>query len=84
MTNRKQLREHYILTTIPQADRIIVVGSGGERVIEPVSNVVSIAITNLDQKVEVSKAGYRKTMFELPKDFLHGSKIQKDVVLQRN
>ncbi|MBL7669110.1 MAG: hypothetical protein JNM39_01370 [Bdellovibrionaceae bacterium] len=80
----KHVEGTLVLTTIPQADRIIVVGSGGERVIEPVSNVVSIAITNLDQKVEVSNAGYKKTMFELPKDFLHGSKIQKDVVLQRN
>jgi hypothetical protein len=73
-----------ILTTIPQADRISVIGVGGERIIQPVSNIVNIKISNLDQKIEVSKIGYKRVTTELPKDFAHGSKIQKDVVLESN
>jgi hypothetical protein len=60
-----------------------VIGVGGERVIEPVSNVVSILISNLDQKVEVSKAGYKNATIDLPNEFSRGSKIQRDAVLDR-
>lgn len=80
----KHVEATLILTTMPQADRITVIGVGGERVVEPISNVVNIKISNLDQKIEVTKVGYKKATTELPKDFSHGSKIQKDVVLERN
>lgn len=73
-----------ILTTVPQADRITVIGVGGERVVEPTSNVVSITITSLDQKIEVTKAGYKKAVINLPMDFSHGSKIHKDIILERD
>ena len=73
-----------ILTTVPQADRVIVIGSGGERVLEPTSNVVSILFSSTDQKSEIKKAGYKKAIVDLPVDISHGSKIQKDIVLERN
>lgn len=73
-----------ILTILPRADRIIVVGLSGERVIEPTSNVVSIKVSNLDQKIMVSRSGYKVTSVEIPKDFSRGSNIHRDVVLERN
>lgn len=72
-----------VLTTVPRADRIIVVGAGGERVVEPTSNVVTILISGLDQKLEVKKSGYKSVTIDLPKDLSHGSKVQRDAVLNR-
>lgn len=83
-TPAKHVEATLILTTMPQADRITVIGFGGERVVEPISNVVNIKISNLDQKIEVSKVGYKKATTELPRDFSQGSRIQKDVVLDKN
>lgn len=73
-----------ILTTVPQADRVIVIGSSGERVLEPTSNVVGIFFSSTDQKIEIKKAGYKKAIVDLPVCISHGSKIQKDIVLERN
>lgn len=80
---RKHVEATLILSTVPKADRIVVIGIGGERVVEPTSNVVSISISNLDQKIEVKKAGFKNVKIQLPKDFLHGSMIQRDAVLNR-
>lgn len=71
-----------ILTTVPQADRVVIVGTGGERVIEPASNVLTFTISNLDQRIEVGKTGYKKSVVELPNS-LHGSKIYRQVILER-
>jgi len=79
----KQVDGTIILTTVPPADRIIVIGSGGQRVLEPTSNIVSIVFSSLDQRIEVKKAGYKNAVIDLPKDFTHGSKIQRDAVLDR-
>lgn len=73
-----------VLTTIPRADRIIIIGAMGERVIEPTSNIMNIKISNLDQVIEVGKSGYKKGTIELPKNFLHGFKFQKDMILEKN
>ncbi len=72
-----------ILTTIPQADRISVVGVGGERIIEATSNIVATKITNLDRKVYIRKSGYKQTIIDLPGDIKYGDRIQKNVVLTR-
>lgn len=72
------------LTAVPMADRILVIGIGGERVLEPTTNVVNIVFSNLDQRVEIKKAGYKTGVVEVPSDFAHGIRIQRDVVLERN
>lgn len=81
---KKHAEATLILTTVPQADRIIVTGAGVERVIEPKSNVVLIPISNLDQRCEVRKAGFKSSTVELPDNISHGSKIHKDAILTRN
>jgi hypothetical protein len=73
-----------VLTTVPQADRIIVIGFGAERVVEPTSNVVRILFSNLDQRIEIRKAGYKSAIVDLPTNFSHGTSIQRDAVLQQN
>lgn len=84
LTKRKYAEATLTLSTVPKADRIIVIGVKGERVIEPNSNVVSILISNLDQKVEIKCVGYISTIIELPKDFPHGTKIHRNAVLRSN
>lgn len=79
----KRVEATLVLTTVPQADRVIVIGLAGERVVEPTSNVVSIIVSNLDQKVEVKKTGYKNSVINLPKDFARGSNFQRDVVLEK-
>lgn len=73
-----------LLSMVPKADRIIVSGVDGDRVVEPTTNTVSILISSSDQKVEIKKIGYKSTIIELPKVFLHGARIQRDVILERN
>lgn len=71
-----------IISTVPKADQLIVMGEGGERVIEPTSNTINIAISTLDTKVRVFKIGYKPYLIEIPKDLKQGSKVQKTVVLE--
>lgn len=73
----------FLLSTVPKADRVIVIGEGGERVIEPTSNVVTTTITGLDEKIEIIKLGYRRTILMLPKGLKHGDRIQRDTVLEK-
>lgn len=83
MPTEKHVEATLIISTLPKADRIIVIGYGGERVIEPNTNLVSIKISNQDKKVEISKIGYKRATIEIPKKFKHGDKIQKDAVLEK-
>jgi hypothetical protein len=85
VTNKsaKFVKATLIISTVPTADRVIVIGADGERVIEPISNTVSTTVTNSDEKVEVIKLGYKPAIVTLPKDLTHGAKIQRDVVLER-
>lgn len=73
-----------ILSVVPSADRVIVIGDGGERVIEPTSNVVTTTISNLDHEIEASKAGYKRTRINLPSNIQQGDKIQRDVILEKD
>lgn len=73
-----------ILSVVPSANRVIVIGDGGERVIEPTSNVVTTTISNLDHEVEVSKAGYKRARINLPSNIKQGDKIQRDVILEKD
>lgn len=72
-----------VVSTVPQADRIIVSGLGVERVLEPTSNVISFKVTNLDTLVTVKKLGYRDFTIEISK-VTHGGKLVKDAILQKN
>lgn len=72
-----------LLSTVPKADRVLIIGDGGERVIEPTSNIVTTTVSNLDHKIEVSKSGYKRAVIEIPSNLKHGDKIQKDAVLER-
>lgn len=72
-----------VITTLPKADRVIVIGDGGERVIEPTSNIVTTTISNLDHKIEVTKVGYKRAVIALPPDLNHGDKIQRDALLEK-
>lgn len=65
-------------------NRITIIGVGGERVIEPASNVVSIIVSDLDQKIEVKRLGYKDVTIDLPRQLCHGCKIQRDAILQKN
>lgn len=80
----KHIDSTLLLTTIPQVDRVILIGVGGERVIEPTSNVVIITITNLDKQVELNKIGYKRAIFDLPKILHQGARVEKSIVLQRD
>lgn len=73
-----------VLTTVPRADRVVIIGVGGERVIEPSSNVVSLVVSNGDNSVEISKLGYKKATVSLPTEISHGSKISREIVLERD
>lgn len=84
VVSSKHVEGTLILTMVPQADRVIIVGTGGERVVEPVTNVVKIIITNLDRRIEITKVGYKKAVLDLPTGIAHGSKIPKDILLEKN
>lgn len=83
MAPNKHVEATLLISTVPIADRVIVIGDGGERVIEPTSNVVTTTVSNLDRKVEVSKSGYKRTVIQLPAKFSHGEKIQRDAILEK-
>lgn len=72
-----------VITAVPKADRVILIGDGGERVIEPTSNVVTTTVSNLDRKVEVTRSGYKRSVIQLPPNFGHGEKIQRDAILEK-
>jgi hypothetical protein len=79
----KLLRGTLLITTIPKADRLIIIGNNGQRVIEASSNLSILDITNADHSIQVNKIGYESNIFELPTMIKSGEKIQKTVVLQR-
>lgn len=73
-----------ILTTVPQADRIIISGFDGERVIEPSTNVLTLDFSTRDTRVTVKKNGYNDLVIELPSFFNKGAKLVRDVILLKN
>ncbi|MFP5492667.1 MAG: hypothetical protein ACLGG0_14275 [Bacteriovoracia bacterium] len=73
-----------LISTVPKADRIIIVGEGGERVIEPISNVVTTMVSSYDYKIEVTKHGYKRAIIEIPTNLKHGEKIQRTAVLEKD
>lgn len=81
---KKYAEATLVLSTVPMADRVIIIGDAGERVIETNSNIVVTKITNLDHKIEVVKAGYKRATFFLPNSTNHGDKIHRDAVLEKD
>lgn len=72
-----------ILSMVPKADRIIVRGLSGERVIEPNSNLIVLVISNLDQELELKKSGYEDVKVKLPTLNMSGQKITKEILFVR-
>lgn len=87
ISNLQSIEKYYeatlVVNTLPQADRIILDGFRGPKVIEPTANVVNIVISTLDQKLEIKKAGYKTTTIELPHIFKQGERIRKSIVLEK-
>lgn len=71
------------LSTVPKADRVLIIGQNGERVLEPDSNLLTFKISNSDQKIEVSKIGYKRATILIPIKFKHGDLIEKEAVLEK-
>ncbi len=71
-----------ILTMVPQADRLLVIGSGGERVVEVSSNVVRVDLHEGDTQLIVRKQKYKDAAFEL-KPWKHGDSVAKTIYLEQ-
>jgi hypothetical protein len=70
------------LTMVPQADRAIVIGKNGERVIEVASNVVTIELKEGDEYVVLRKHKYKDARQELKK-WKHGDSLNHTVYLEQ-
>lgn len=68
------------ITTVPQAEKIIIGGLRGERVFDVESNVMSIEVREGDAWVECKKQKYKSERKEIPK-FSHGSTVGLTVYL---
>jgi hypothetical protein len=81
-TTRKYQRGILMLTMVPQADRILVTGDAGERVIEVNSNVMRVELHEGDTKVSAKKQRYKEASFEL-KSWKHGDSISQTLYLEQ-
>lgn len=79
---RRYQRGILTLTTVPQVDRVLVIGDGGERVIEVTSNVVRVELHEGDSKVVARKHKYRDASLEL-KSWKHGDSISQMLYLEQ-
>lgn len=70
------------VTMVPQADKLIVVGTSGERVIEVTSNVVRVELHEGDTKVIARKHKYRELGFEI-KPWKHGDALAQTIYLEQ-
>lgn len=71
-----------MVTTVPQADRILVTGDAGERVIEVTSNVVRVELHEGDTKVVARKQKYKDAAFEL-NPWKHGDSLAQTLYLEQ-
>ena len=69
------------LTTVPQADKILVGGQNGTRVLEVQSNVVSIELKEGDEYVLAKKQKYKDVRIDL-KEWKHGDSFGQTLYLQ--
>lgn len=82
VTTRKYQRGILMLTMVPQADRILVIGDAGERVVEVTSNVMRVELHEGDTKVLVKKQRFKEASFEL-KSWKHGDSMSQTLYLEQ-
>jgi hypothetical protein len=70
------------VTTVPQAEKLVVSGERGERVIDVSSNPQSVEIREGDLKVTARKAAYRESSVDLG-DWENATTLSKTVYLER-
>ncbi|MBS1959968.1 MAG: hypothetical protein JST80_10880 [Bdellovibrionales bacterium] len=81
-SSRKYKRAILTLIMAPQADRVVIIGDGGERVIEVNSNTTKVELHEGDIKIRVRKHQYKDSEFEL-KPWKHGEAISKSIFLEK-
>jgi hypothetical protein len=69
------------VTMVPKADRLIVVGTAGERVIEVTSNVFRVELHEGDAKVTARKQKYQDASFNL-KPWKHGDVLAHTIYFE--
>jgi hypothetical protein len=69
------------LTTVPEADRILVGGQNGVRVLEVQSNMTSIELKEGDEYIVAEKQKYKDSRFDL-KEWKHGDSLGQTLYLQ--
>jgi hypothetical protein len=84
LESKKYAEASLVITTIPKADRIIVIGETGERVFENPSNVFTVTIVSSDQRMELTSLGYKKAVISLPQPRIHGQQLSETIVFERN
>lgn len=70
------------ITTVPKADKIIVHGLAGERVIDPTGNVTQIELKEGDEKIVARKQKYRDQERAI-KLWKHGDSISETIYLEQ-
>jgi hypothetical protein len=81
-TLKKFKRAIMTVTTVPTVDRILVIGDGGERVIEVTSNVVRVELNEGDTRLVAKKQKYHDALFDLPR-WKHGDSISKTIYMEQ-
>lgn len=81
-SSRQYKRAILTLAMAPQADRIVVIGDAGERIIEVTSNLTNVELHEGDLKIRVKKHLYKDSEFTL-KQWKHGDKISKSVFFEK-
>jgi hypothetical protein len=71
-----------VVTTTPKADRILVSGARGERVIEVISNVMRIEIREGDDSIVVKKQGFKDARKVVP-EWSHGHSVSITLFLDQ-
>lgn len=72
------------ITSVPQADKIVIEGHGPSRVIDPKSNLIKIEVTELDTKVVVRKQKFKDGIYVLPNGWKHGDSLFQTIYLQQD
>ena len=70
------------LTTVPQADRIAIIGESGERIIEVTSNVTKIELHEGDTKIVARKQKYMDSNFDVS-SWKHGDSMAQTLYLKQ-
>lgn len=82
LPKEKYKRAKLSITSVPQADRVIVSGQRGERVIEIKSKTLSIELREGDEEIVVKKHGFLDWIKALPQ-WKHGDVLTDFAVLRK-